>query len=191
MAQLALVRHGESEWNAKNLWTGWEDKLLTSRGYLQARAAAEKLSGVNWDLIFESDLTRVKDSAEVTIKTLDLKLPTIEAEALRERNYGVYTRRNKFEVKKELGDAEFEKLHRGWDYPIPEGESLKQVYERIVPYFQREIEPRLKEGLNIIVFASGNSLRALCKYLKKLSDDEIEEFEIETGEVVFMTYPTV
>lgn len=189
MAQLALVRHGESEWNAKNLWTGWEDKLLTARGYLQARAAAEKLRGVNWDLIFESDLTRVKDSAEVTIKTLDLKLPTIESAALRERNYGVYTKRNKLEVKKELGDSEFEKLHRGWDYPIPEGESLRQVYERVVPHFQREIEPRLKMGKNIIVFASGNSLRALCKYLRKLSDEEIEEFEIETGEVIFMTFP--
>ncbi len=189
MARLALVRHGESEWNAKNLWTGWADKVLTRNGFLQARAAAEKLRGVKWDLIFESDLERVKESADVTIKTLGLKLPTVETDALRERNYGIYTQQNKSEVKAKLGEEEYEKLHRGWDYPIPEGESLKQVYERVVPFFQLEVEPRLKEGKNIIVFASGNSLRALCKYLKNLSDKEIEDFEIQTGEVVFMSYP--
>ncbi len=189
MAQLALVRHGESEWNAKNLWTGWADKVLTRKGFLQARAAAEKLRGVKWNLIFESDLERVKESADVTIKTLGLKLPTVETAALRERSYGIYTQRNKLEVQKELGDQEYEKLRRGWDFPIKDGESLKQVYERVVPYYQREIESRLKEGQNIIVFASGNSLRALCKYLKNLSEKEIEDFEIETGEVVFMSFP--
>lgn len=190
MAQLALVRHGESEWNAKNLWSGWADRVLTEKGFLQAREAAEKLRGIKWDLIFESDLERVKESAEVTIKTLSLKVPTIESEALRERNYGIYTQRNKLEVKKELGEDEFNKLHRGWNYPIAEGESLKQVYERAVPYFQQEVEPRLLEGYNIIIFSSGNTIRALWKYLGKLSDEEIENFELETGEILLMTFPT-
>ena len=95
MAYLALVRHGESEWNASNLFTGWEDKALTQAGFLQAKNAAEKLKGIEWNLIFESDLIRVKDSAEVTIKTLGLKIPTIESEALREKSYGIYTGRNK------------------------------------------------------------------------------------------------
>lgn len=185
MAQLALVRHGQSEWNAKNLWTGWVDKSLSRQGFIEAKKAADQLRNYKWDIIFESDLERVKESAEVTIKTLGLKIPIIETEALRERNYGIYTKRNKDEVRKELGEKEFEKLHRGWDYPIAQGESLKQVYQRVVPYYLKEIEPRLKEGQNIIIFASGNSLRALCKYLKNLSDDEIEKFEINTGEVTF------
>jgi 2,3-bisphosphoglycerate-dependent phosphoglycerate mutase len=187
MAYLALIRHGQSEWNAKNLFTGWMDTELTEKGFLEARTAATKLSGKKWDLIFESDLMRVKQSAEVTIKTLHLKIPTIETQALRERNYGIYTQKNKDFVKKELG-ADYEKFHRGWDFPIPEGESLKQVYERVVPYYLAEIEPRLKEGKNIIVFASGNSLRALCKYVKNLSDKEIEDFEIKTGEVQLIDY---
>ncbi|MBI3888080.1 histidine phosphatase family protein [Candidatus Microgenomates bacterium] len=187
MAYLALVRHGESEWNAKNLFTGWADRVLTRKGFLQARESAEKLKGIKWDLIFESDLERVKESAEITVKTLNLKIPVIETSALRERNYGIYTQKDKDFVKKELG-PDFEKFHRGWDFPIPEGESLKQVYERVVPYYLSEIEPRLKSGLNIIVFASGNSLRALCKYIKNLSDQEIENFEIKTGEVLLTDY---
>lgn len=189
MAQLALVRHGESEWNALNLWTGWTDKLLTKKGFLEARMAAEKLRGSRWDMIFESDLERVKETTDVIVKTLNLHVPVMETPALRERNYGAYTKRNKLEVRRQLGEKEYEKLHRGWDYPIKDGETLKQVYERVVPYYQKEIEPRLKEGNNIIVVASGNSLRALCKYLKELSDQEIEKFEIQTGEVIIMSSP--
>lgn len=191
MAQLSLVRHGESEWNSKNLFTGWTDKLLTEKGFAEARAAAEKLRGVNWDIIFESDLLRVKETTEVIIKTLDLRVPTIETPALRERSYGIYTQRNKLDVQKELGPVEFEKLHRGWNFPIEGGESLKQVYERAVPFFQMEIEPRWKEGQNVIVAASGNSLRAVSKYLRNLSDEEIENLEIKTGEVVIISFPTL
>lgn len=183
MAYLALVRHSQSEWNAKDLFTGWADRILTEKGFLEARQATEKLRAIKWDLIFESDLERVKETAEVVIKTLQLQIPVIETDALRERNYGIYTQKNKEEIKKELGDVEFEKMHRGWNWPIKEGESLKQVYERAVPYFQGEIEPRLQEGNNIIVFGSGNSLRALVKYLDRLSDEEIENVELPTGKV--------
>lgn len=189
MAYLALARHGESEWNAKNLWTGWEDKVLTRKGFLEARKATNKLKNIKWNIVFESDLQRVKETAEVFIKTLKLKLPVVETAALRERNYGIYTERNKDEVRKELGNKEFEKLHRGWNYPIKNGESLKQVYERVVPYYEKEIEPRLKEGQNVVVFASGNSLRALYKYLKNLSNEEIEHFEIPTGDCILLSFP--
>lgn len=189
MAHLALVRHGESEWNALNLWTGWEDRVLTRKGFLEAREVTRKLKKIKWDIIFESDLQRVKETADVFIKTLHLKLPVVETATLRERSYGIYTKRNKLEVKKELGDVEFEKLHRGWNYPIKDGESLKQVYERVVPYYQKEIEPRLKEGQNIVIFASGNSLRALYKYLKNLSDEEIEKFEVPTGGCILLSFP--
>lgn len=189
MAYLALVRHGESEWNAKNLWTGWEDRVLTRKGFLEAKQATQKLKNIKWDIIFESDLERVKETSDVFIKTLHLKIPVIETSALRERNYGIYTKRNKLEVKKELGDTEFEKLHRGWNYPIKDGESLKQVYERVVPYYQKEIEPRLSGGQNVVIFSSGNSLRALYKYLKNLSDLEIERFEVPTGGCILLSFP--
>lgn len=189
MAQLALVRHGESEWNAKNLWTGWVDEPLTDKGITEARAAAEKLRGAKWDLIYESDLLRAKQTTEEIREVLKLDAPIVTSEALRERNYGIYTQRNKSDVEKELGEEEFVKLRRGWDRPIPEGESLKQVYERVVPYFEREILPKLQEGKNIIISAHGNSLRALCKYLKNMSDEQIEDFEIATGEVVLMSFP--
>jgi 2,3-bisphosphoglycerate-dependent phosphoglycerate mutase len=187
LPKLALVRHGQSEWNALNLFTGWADRVLTPQGFAQARESANKLKGIKWDLIFESDLERVKESAEVTIKTLHLRIPVIENEALRERSYGIYTQKNKEEVKAILG-PDFEKFHRGWDFPIAKGESLKQVYERVVPYYLAEIEPRLKEGNNVIVFASHNSLRALVKYLKNISDEDIPNFEIQTGEVLIIDY---
>lgn len=189
MAYLALVRHGESEWNALDLWTGWVDKSLTEKGRQQAKEAAKKLRNIKWDFIFESDLQRVKQTTEIIVKQLDLHISIVETSTLRERNYGVYTGRNKLDVRKEIGDREYEQLHRGWNYPIENGESLKQVYERVIPYYQKEIAPRIERGLNIIVSASGNSLRALAKYLKKLSDKDIEKFEIKTGEVIIMTFP--
>lgn len=195
MAQLALVRHGESEWNARNLWTGWTDIPLSEKGREEARLAAEKLKGISWDFLFESDLIRSKQTSDAILSYLsnlsDLShLERISSPALRERNYGVFTGKNKLEIKKELGEEEYHRLRRGWDRPIEQGESLKQVYERVVPYYQEEIEPRLKNGENIIISASGNSLRALVKYLKNLSDKEIENFELQTGEVVLISSPT-
>lgn len=183
MAFLALVRHGESEWNAKNLFTGWTDKVLTKKGFLEARVATERLKEIKWDLIFESDLQRVKETSEVAIKTLRLHVPVVETSALRERSYGIYTARNKAEVETELGKEKFEAMHRSWNHPIPEGESLKQVYERTIPFFQREIESRLKEGKNILVFGSGNSLRSIVKYIDQISDRDIHKIELSTGSV--------
>ncbi|MBI4100029.1 2,3-bisphosphoglycerate-dependent phosphoglycerate mutase, partial [Candidatus Microgenomates bacterium] len=189
MAQLALVRHGQSEWNARNLFTGWVNEPLTDLGVTEARQAAEKLRGTTWNVIFESDLLRAKQTTEEIRQTLQLTVPIVTSEALRERNYGIYTERNKDEVREELGEDEFEKLHRSWDYPIAGGESLKQVYQRVVPYFESEILPRLKAGENVIISAHGNSLRALSKYLKPLSDQEIETFEIPTGGCILLLFP--
>lgn len=190
MAQLVLIRHGESVWNAQNLWTGWMDEPLTEKGRQEARQAADKLRSTHWDVVFQSDLSRAKETTGELVQSLGLNAPIITASALRERNYGIYTGRNKLDVKQELGDVEYDKLHRGWDRPIPGGESLKQVYERVVPYYKAEIWPKLAEGKNVIISAHGNSIRALYKYLKTMSDEEIEHFELPTGEIIIISSPT-
>lgn len=183
MAKLILVRHGESEWNAKGLWTGWTDIGLTEKGKEQARLAGEKLKGMPIDLAYTSILIRAKQTLDGIKNVLGIDVPTMENQALNERNYGIYTGKNKWEIKKEIGDDEFQKLRRGWDYPIQNGESLKDVYGRTIPYYQSEILPKLKEGKNVLIAAHGNSLRALTKYLEGISDEDISKLEIEVGEV--------
>lgn len=191
MAYLILVRHGESEWNAKGLWTGWQDIPLSGKGKEEARAAGGKINAflrkvkdLPIDLIYNSTLLRTKQTTDEIKKVLNkTDIPTVEDEALNERNYGDYTGKNKWEVKKEVGDEEFQKIRRAYDHPIPNGESLKQVYERVIPYFEKEILPKLREGKNVLISAHGNSLRALIKYLDKISDDDISKLEVATGEV--------
>lgn len=185
MASLILVRHGESEWNAKSLWTGWTDIALSEKGHEEARSAGEKLGDIHFDIAFTSDLTRAHQTLDEILNVLTLTdLPTNKNSALKERNYGDYTGKNKWEIQKEVGEEKFTRIHRGWDEPIPNGETLKDVYERVIPYYQKEILPELKLGKNVIVSAHGNSLRALVKYLENISDKDIENLEIPTGEVL-------
>jgi 2,3-bisphosphoglycerate-dependent phosphoglycerate mutase len=184
MANLILLRHGESEWNRKGLWTGLRDISLDEKGKEQARLAGEKLKGFSIDLAFTSVLIRAKQTLDEIKNVLNLqRLPTIENPALNERDYGIYTGKDKWEIQKKVGEEKFKQIRRGWDMPIENGESLKDVYNRVVPYYQKEILPKLKEGKNILIVAHGNSLRALVKYLEKLSDSSIENLEIATGEI--------
>lgn len=184
MAYLILVRHGISEYNAKGLWTGWDNPPLTKEGVADAKKAAETLRDLPIDIGFTSIQKRHKDTLDI-IKTYLGKdsLPVIENKSLNERNYGIYTRKNKWEVKKEVGDETFLNIRRGWDYPIPEGESLKQTYSRIVAYYKKEILPALLSGKNVIVSSSGNALRSLVKFVENISDEDITKLEIATGEV--------
>lgn len=184
MAVLALVRHGESTWNAKGIWTGWQDPPLSQKGFEEARQSGEQLRGTNFDIAFVSDLTRAKQTLDEILKPLNIQVPIIETQALRERNYGHYTGKNKWEIEKEIGIEDFQKLRRGWDFPVPNGETLKDVYYRVVPYYKNEILPKIKQGKNVLISAHGNSLRALVKYLDGLSDFDIENLEIATGEII-------
>jgi len=184
MATLALVRHGESTWNAKGIWTGWKDPPLSEKGIEESREAGELLSGVKFDIAYVSDLLRAKQTLDEILKVFGIQIPVVETQALRERNYGDYTEKNKWEVKKQLGEVEFKKIHRGWDDSVSGGETLKDVYDRTVPYYQEEILPKLEQGKNILISAHGNSLRALVKYLDRLSDSYVENLEIATGEVI-------
>ncbi len=185
MGFLLLVRHGMSIYNQQDLWTGWDDPSLSPDGQKQAEKAALEIKNIRLDKGYTSVLKRAIETLDIIKQTLNRKdLPVIKNAALNERNYGVYTGRNKWEIKKEIGDDEFLKLRRSWNYPIPQGESLKQVYERVIPYYQTNIIPDVISGKNVIVSSSGNALRALVKYLENISDDDISGFEIETGEVL-------
>lgn len=182
MAYLVLVRHGESEWNAKGLWTGWTDVNLSEKGREEARQAGEQLKDIHFDLAYTSALKRAQQTWEEMQKvTGQTDIPTTIDKALNERDYGDMTGKNKWQVKEEVGEEEFQKLRRSWDYPPPHGESLKMVYERVIPYYEKEILPKLKEGKNVLVAAHGNSLRALIKYLEDISDEDIPNLELATG----------
>lgn len=184
MAYLALVRHGESEWNAKGLWTGWTDVGLSEKGFTEAQAAGEAIQDIHFDYAFVSDLLRAKQTLEkIQEITGQTDMIVISDPAIKERDYGDYTGKNKWEIKKEVGDEKFQEIRRSWDYPIPNGESLKMVYERVLPYYQEEILPLLKMDKNVLVSAHGNSLRALIKYLEHISDEDISKLEMPTGGV--------
>lgn len=187
MAYLVLVRHGLSEYNKQGLWAGWDDPALTKEGLEEAKRAGNALRDIQFDRAFTSVLKRAKDTLTEILMILNQHPPVIENQALNERNYGDFTRKNKWEVKEQLGEEEFQKLRRSWDYPIPNGESLKQVFERVIPYFEEEIFPQLIQGKNIIISSSGNTLRALVKYLENIPDDTIASLEIGTGEVYVYT----
>ena len=190
MAALALVRHGESTWNARGIWTGWKNPPLSEKGMEEARQAGQLLKDIKFYLAYTSSLIRAKQTLEEIEKVLGINLATFENSALNERDYGNYTGKNKWEIKKELGEEGFKKLRRGWDVPIPNGETLKDVYNRTVPYYESEILPKLKDGKNVLVSAHGNSLRALVRYLDGLSDSDVENLEIATGEVIIYKVDT-
>lgn len=182
---LVLVRHGESEWNAKNVWTGLTDIGLTQKGRDEAVRAGRALKDISFDAAFTSPLSRARETLTIMLTTLgQTKVPVQESPALNERDYGVYTGKNKLEIKKELGDEEFLKLRRGWDYLIAQGESLKEVYARVVPYYEESMLPFFRESKKILIVAHGNSLRALIKYLDHVSDEDIAGVELATGEIV-------
>ena len=185
MAYLVLVRHGQSEWNALGLWTGQEDVSLTDQGKAEARKAAEHLREITLHKAHTSSLSRAQQTLEEIKGALShVELETVHHNALDERHYGDYQAKNKWEIKDQIGDEAFTNLRRTWDYPVPNGETLKDVHARVLPYFEQEILGDLKEGKNIIVAAHGNSLRALMKHLDEIDDDKVHELEIGTGEVV-------
>lgn len=183
MARLVLIRHGESLWNQKGLWTGLTDISLNQKGEEEAKRAAHLIKDVHFDNAFISQLRRSKETYEIIEKELKFKLVPTVAAAFNERDYGDYTGENKWEIQKKVGDEEFLKIRRGWNHPIPHGESLKDVYDRVKPYYEEKVEPLLKEGKNILIVAHGNSLRALIKLIENISDADIPHLELATGEI--------
>jgi 2,3-bisphosphoglycerate-dependent phosphoglycerate mutase len=181
---LVLVRHGESEWNLKNLFTGWKDVGLTGNGIAEARAAGRKLTaqGIRFDVAFTSALVRARHSLELILEELGQRaIPVLEDKALNERDYGDLSGLNKDDARARWGAEQVQLWRRSYDVPPPGGESLKDTAARVLPYYIQEILPRVLRGERVLVAAHGNSLRALVMVLERLSTSDIVEREIGTG----------
>ena len=187
---LVLIRHGQSEWNKLNLFTGWKDPGLTNKGIKESEEAANKLNdfGITFDVMFTSKLTRAKDTGTRILKLLSQEnISVVEDEALNERKYGDLTGLNKDEARQKFGEKQVQIWRRSYNTAPPGGESLYDTYQRVIPYFKENIVPEINAGKNVLISAHGNSLRALRKYLENFSEDEIVNVEIGTGEPIFYT----
>jgi 2,3-bisphosphoglycerate-dependent phosphoglycerate mutase len=182
MSTLVIFRHGQSVWNLENKFTGWVDVDLSPKGLDEAKAAGAKLNGYNFDFAYASDLKRAQNTLEVALKSAGHKPVTpIYDKALNERMYGDLQGLDKAETAAKYGDEQVKIWRRSYDIPPPNGESLKDTAARVIPYFEKEIIPKLKEGKNVVIAAHGNSLRALIMYLEKMTPAQILEFEIGTA----------
>ena len=185
IGKLIIVRHGESEWNKANLFTGKEDVHLTEKGFKTSEAFGTLIKDIEIHKAFTSTQSRSIET-EVCMMSGGRGCSAENiyySDALNERDYGDYTGTNKLEKEKEIGKEEAESLRREWDYPIPNGETLKMVYERAIPFFKEEILPVLKSGENVLVVSHGNTARSLLKYIEKISDEDIKEVEMPFNEV--------
>lgn len=181
IAYLILVRHGASEWNLKNIFTGWIDIGLAREGVAEAHQAAKKLKTLQFDLAYTSKLIRAIDTLKIMLKDLNRNVPIIEDQALNERNYGDLQGKNKNATRKQFGEKQVQLWRRSFDVAPPHGESLKDTCARTAPYFQKEILPKLSDGKNVLIVAHGNSLRSIVMVLEKLSPEQIVRVEIPTG----------
>ena len=206
MSKLIAIRHGQSTWNAENRFTGWVDVDLSKKGILEAEKAGELLKELNIkvDVCFTSYLKRAINTLEIILKVLGKDLKYTKALEINERHYGALTSLIKSEQEKKLGKKQYKIYRRSWDVRppgleknsnfsshkdplykgidnIPDTESLKDTYERVVPYFEKNIKKFLKENKNVILSAHGNSIRALAKKIFNISDEKISSLEIPTG----------
>lgn len=184
---LVLVRHGQSEWNKKNLFTGWKNPDLTDKGVAEAIDAGKRLKaeGLEFDIAYTSNLGRAQRTLNLMLTELDQDgLKTIKDQALNERDYGDLAGLNKDDAREKWGEAQVHIWRRSYDIPPPGGESLKDTRDRVLPYYNEVIWLDYKSGKNIIVAAHGNSLRALVMQLENLSPEDIMKREIATGEPI-------
>ena len=182
MAVLVIFRHGQSVWNLENKFTGWVDVDLTDKGIQEAKNAGEKLKPFHFDLAYASDLKRAQQTLSIALDVAGKTVPTTYDKALNERMYGDLQGLDKTETAKKYGDEQVKIWRRSFDIPPPNGESLKDTTARVIPYYKAEIEPKLKEGKNVVITAHGNSLRALIMYLENMTPEQILEFEIGTAQ---------
>ena len=215
MSKLILTRHGQSVWNAENRFTGWVDVDLSEKGIQEAEKSGEliKKHNIRIDISYTSFLKRAIRTLTTILQKNNLDLKFNTAWQLNERHYGSLTGLNKDETKNKLGEEQFKKYRRSWDIPpppmpednefqsnfsplnnsipigmVPFTESLKNTYERVIPFYEKEIKKNLLDKKNVLISAHGNSLRALCKFLFKISDEKINELEIPTGNPLFIEF---
>jgi len=181
---LVLVRHGQSDWNLKNLFTGWRDVGLTEKGVAEARAAGKRLKaqGLHFDIALTSVLSRAQRTLDLVLEEMgETNITVFKDQALNERDYGDLSGLNKDDARKKWGEEQVHIWRRSYDVAPPGGESLKDTAARVLPYYIQEILPRVLRGDNVIVVAHGNSLRALVMVLEKLDKTSILKREIATG----------
>lgn len=181
---LVLVRHGQSEWNLKNLFTGWKDPGLTELGIEEARTAGRKLKalGLAFDVAFTSALSRAQATSDLVLEEIGQpQLETLRDQALNERDYGDLSGLNKDDARARWGESQVHIWRRSYDVPPPGGESLKDTVARALPYYMQEILPRVMRGERVVVSAHGNSLRALVMVLDRLTPETIPAMELATG----------
>ena len=182
MPQLILLRHGQSVWNLENRFTGWVDVDLSPKGEEEAKAAGPLLKDFQIDYLFTSVLKRAMRTADLALAAAGKSgIPTERSEKLNERHYGDLQGLNKDDIGKQYGEAQLKIWRRSYDIPPPNGESLKDTQERCIPYYKTVIEPKLREGKNVMIAAHGNSLRSIVMYLENLTPEQILEVNIPTG----------
>ncbi|NEN23505.1 2,3-bisphosphoglycerate-dependent phosphoglycerate mutase [Cryomorpha ignava] len=182
MSKLVIVRHGQSEWNKANIFTGWVDVDLTEEGVAEAKRAGELLKEYNFDEAFSSTLKRANRTLDIILKEIDqTNIPVTHSEKLNERMYGDLQGKNKDQAREEFGEEQVHIWRRSFDVPPPGGESLKDTLERVTPYFESVIEPELRKGKDILITAHGNSLRSLIMKLENIAPENIVSVEIPTG----------
>ena len=182
---LYVVRHGESEWNALGKWTGTTDVDLTDKGRKDARLMGELLRDTPIDEVYVSEQIRTHQTADEMLGIMSRSRQHYHISgAINERDYGVYTGKNKWELKQEIGEEQFQNIRRGWDCDVPDGENLKEVYNRVYPFYRDSVVPSLKKGKHVLLIAHGNSIRSLMKYIESISDEDIADVEMIFGQVV-------
>ena len=190
MSKLIILRHGESEWNKLNLFTGWEDVNLTDQGKVEAKLAAFAIQNLRVDVnhAYTSALKRASKTLEIVLYVLKKDIPIISDQALNERNYGSLTGMNKDEARNKWGDEQVKLWRRSYDIAPENGESLKDTCNRTIPYFKKNILPKLHDGENVIITAHGNSLRSIIMHVEDLREEAIVNVEITTGIPIVYEY---
>ena len=182
MARLVLIRHGQSQWNLENRFTGWVDVPLTDAGRLEARQGAELITGIRFVKAFTSALQRAQETLAIVLEVIGQRdIPIERDQALNERHYGDLQGLNKAEMTRRFGERQVHLWRRSYDIAPPGGESLKDTAARTLPYFTAKILPLVQAGGNVLVVAHGNSLRAVVMHLDRLTDEQVLELNISTG----------
>lgn len=185
MGTLLITRHCESEWNLLGKWTGTTDVHLSENGFNQAAQLGKALKDIKIDYAFASLQMRTLETLEGILNAAgQTEVPYQRSADINERDYGDYTGMNKWEVRDKVGEEEFNAIRRNWNHAVPNGETLKMVYERAVPFYNEVILPKLKNGETVLMVAHGNSIRALIKHMEVISDEDIAGVEMPFGNVI-------